>query len=131
MMNRKGFTLIEILLVIVIMAMLLLVLAPNVFVLLNTSKEKSCKSLITNIESSAKIYVTNNKNDLGFTCSNTKNITFQTLVDSGDLVLDSSGQIKNPLNDNQIALTNTVSVKYNCNTKEFTYKVNGIDCTNN
>ena len=129
-MNRKGFTLIEILLVIVIMAMLVLILAPNVFVLLNTSKEKSCKSLITNIESSAKMYVTNNKNALGFTCSNTKNITFQTLVDSGDLVLDSTGKIKNPLNDNIIALTNTVSVTYNCNTKEFTYKVNGIDCTN-
>lgn len=129
-MNRKGFTLIEIIMVIVILALLVLVLAPNVFVLLNKNNEKTCNNLINNIESAAKIYVTNNKYDLGFNCSSEINITLQTLIDSGNLKTDSSGMIINPVTKEEIKLdTTTVSVTYNCNNKTFTYKVNGITCT--
>lgn len=131
-MNRKGFTLVEVILVIAIMALLLLVLVPNIFVLLDKNKEKSCDSLVNNIESAAKIYVSLNKYDLGFGCAapyNTKDIKLETLVESGDLTLDSSGILKNPIDDTKIELTNTVTVTYSCDTKQFTYQVNGIDCT--
>lgn len=128
-MNRKGFTLVEIIMVIVILAILVLILAPNVFVLLNKNNEQSCNSLINNIESAAKIYVTNNKYKLGFSCDSEKNITLQTLIDSGDLTTDSSGKIINPVTNNEIQLdTTTVKVIYNCNNKSFTYEVNGIAC---
>ena len=130
-MNRKGFTLVEVLIAIAIVAILLLVLVPNVFVMIDKNNEKSCNNLVNNIESSTKIYVTNNKYDLEFGCNspnNKKNITLQTLINSGDLETDSTGKIKNPINDKEIPFTTVVEVTYNCNTREFSYKVTGIDC---
>lgn len=128
-MNRKGFTLVEVIMVIVILALLVVVLAPNVFVLLNKSNEKSCDNLKNNIESAAKIYVTNNKYNLGFSCDSEKNITLQTLIESGDLKTESSGKIINPVTKDEINFaTTTVVVKYNCNNKTFTYEVIGITC---
>lgn len=135
-MNRKGFTLIEVIMVIVIISLLMLLLVPNIFVLIEKNNEKSCNSLIKNIESAAKIYITHNKYDLGFGCSadtNTKKITLKTLVDSGDLKVDSSGKIINPVDndvlyDNTITDKVTVDVTYDCNTRIFTYVVSGFDC---
>ena len=136
-MNRKGFTLVEIIMVIVILALLVLVLAPNVFVLLNKNNERSCNSLINNIESAAKIYVTNNKYNLGIKCydandvaNTTIKISLQTLIDSGDLKTDGSYKIINPVSKDEINLnTTTVTVKYNCNNNTFTYDGIGITCT--
>lgn len=132
-MNKKGFTLVEVILVLAIMSIILLILVPNVFVMINKNNEKSCNSLINNIESAAKIYVTNNKYNLGFSCPtedliSTIEITLQTLVDSGDLTIEGD-TIINPVTDNKVELTNKVEVSYNCNTKEFSYAVNGIVCT--
>ena len=130
-MNRRGFTLIEVIMVVVLMSIILLLLVPNVFVLVEKNNEKACNSIKNNIESAAKMYVTNNKYDLGFSCGTTKNITFQTLIDSGDLKLDSTGKIVNPINESEVSLANIVKVTYNYNIKEFTYEVTGIDCANN
>lgn len=128
-MNRKGFTLVEVIMVIVIMVLLLLVLVPNVFVLLNKNNEKSCNSLIDNIESAAKMYVTNNKYDLGFSCGSSQEITLRTLINSGDLKTDNSGKIINPIDNVEIPLETKVVVTYNCSTNTFSYEVNGIACT--
>ena len=131
-MNRKGFTLVEVLVVLAITALLLLVLVPNVFVMINKNNTKSCNNLIKNIESATKMYVTNNKYDIGFGCdpyNNTKKVTLETLVNTGDLTLDSTGKIINPIDKTEIPLTTEVEVTYNCTTKEFTYNVIGIDCT--
>lgn len=132
-MNRKGFTLVEVIVVIAILAVLVLILVPNIFVMINKNNEKSCNSLIDNIESAAKIYVTNNKYNLGFGCNapnNTKNIKLQTLVDSGNLKTDGAGKIINPIDESEISFDNAVVVTYDCNTKTFSYNVTGIDCTN-
>lgn len=124
-MNRKGFTLVEILVVIAITALLVLILIPNIFIIIDKNKEKSCSSILKNIESAAKIYVTNNKYNMGFGCNspnNTKNVTVQELIDTGDLTIDSKGKIINPINEKEISLDNSrVIVTYNCNEKEFTY----------
>ena len=127
-MNKKGFTLIELIMVIVLIAILSLILIPNIFTLLNKSKISSCESLKKNIESAAKTYVINNKYELNFSCNTPKDITLETLIIAGDLKVDSSGQITNPLDDSIIALSNTISVTYNCSSKTFTYVINGINC---
>jgi prepilin-type N-terminal cleavage/methylation domain-containing protein len=138
-MNRKGFTLVEVLLTLAILALILVILVPNVFVLVEKNNVKSCENLIKNIESSAKIYVANNKYNLDIMCYDENNsddttlkIQIQTLIDSGDLTADSSGKIINPAKKQnaEIPLTNVVNVTYNCSTKEFNYEVTGIDCTN-
>ncbi|MBQ8193539.1 MAG: type II secretion system protein [Bacilli bacterium] len=137
-MNKKGFTLVEIILVIAIMALLVIILVPNIFIMIDKNNEKSFNNLKNNIESAAKIYVTNNKYNLNITCydqnkpdKTTTEIKFQTLIDSGELKTDSTGKITNPINDSEILLSNVVKVIYNCDTRLFSYEVTGIDCTNN
>lgn len=133
-MNKKGFTLIEIILAIAIMAILILILVPNIFIILNKNNEKSCNSLKSNIESAAKMYVINNKYDLGFSCDGSnsfkdiKDITLHTLVDSGYLKLDGTDNIMNPIDDSVVPLTATVTVTFDCSSKDFSYVINGIDC---
>lgn len=145
-MNRKGFTLVEVIVVIAILAVLLLILVPNVFVLLEKNNTKSCENLKKNIESSAKMYVTNNKYNLNIKCfdannsdSTTLEIKFQTLIDSGDLTPNTTGKITNPIDDKEILLDKSIiKVTYDCNTKEFNYDIEMydidnelVDCTNN
>ena len=67
------------------------------------------------------MYVTNNKYELGFICSGSKDVSIQTLLDSGDLKL-STDKLTNPKNDSEIPLDTSVKVTYDCNTKEFTYE---------
>ena len=149
-MNRKGFTLIEVIMVIAIIAILSIILAPNVMVLINKNNERSCEKLIDNIKSAAKMYVNQNKYELGFDCDDnkTKGITLETLVDAGYLTGDilknkeyPSGYIVNPVGNTKIDLKRTtVSVTYNCGAKSdakndtegkvkgFEYTVNNINC---
>lgn len=123
--NKKGFTLIELIMVIVIIAILSLVLVPNIFTFINKNNIKSCESLEKNIISAAKIYVTNNKYDLGFDCSGqSKGISLQSLVDSGDL----TEPITNPVTKEEIGLDKTVKVTYDCDSKTFTYTFD-LNCT--
>lgn len=119
-MNKKGFTLIETIMVIAILALLMLILVPNVITLINKNNIKSCHNLEDSIKNAAKIYVTNNKYQLGFSCDTTKEITIQTLVNSGDLKL-SNNELVNPKDNGTISLNETVKVTYNCTTKDFTY----------
>lgn len=128
-MNKKGFTLIETILVVAILALLMLVLVPNVISLIGKNNKESCENLKDNIISAAKIYVNMNKYELEFTCDNTsKNITLQTLVDSGDLKIDESGKIINPMDDIEIELdSSSVSVIYDCDSRTFNYSYN-LNC---
>lgn len=120
-MNKKGFTLIETIMVIAILALLMLILVPNVIVLINKNNIKSCHNLEDSIINSAKMYVVSNKYELGFSCNETKSLKIQDLVNSGDLKI-SDNKLTNPVDNSSISLENTINIKYNCNNKEFTYE---------
>ena len=120
-MNKKGFTLIETIMVIAILALLMLILVPNVIVLINKNNIKSCHNLEDSIINATKMYVTSNKYELGFNCSETKSLKIQDLVNSGYLKI-SDNKLTNPVDDSSISLENTINIKYNCNNKEFTYE---------
>ena len=64
-MNRRGFTLIEVILVIVIIAILSLILIPNVMLFIDKNNISMCEKLKDNIISSTKMYVNENKYELG------------------------------------------------------------------
>lgn len=119
-MNRKGFSLIELIIVIALLAILMLVLVPNIITLLNKNDVKSCYNLEDSIINAAKEYVINNKYNLNFTCGEEKEISLQTLIDSGDLKI-TNDKITNPVTDAEISLDTKVKVTYNCITKEFSY----------
>lgn len=120
-MNKKGFTLIETIMVIAILALLMLILVPNVITLINKNNIKSCQNLEASIKNAAKVYITNNKYQLGFSCDTAKEITIQTLVDAGDLKL-SDNKLVNPASGENIPLNSTIKVTYNCTTKDFGYE---------
>lgn len=59
-MNKKGFTLVELLAVIVILGLLLALATLTVTAYLNAAKEASFKSLVQSIEASAELYIIDN-----------------------------------------------------------------------
>ena len=134
-MNKKGFTLIETVMVIAILALLMLILVPNVISLINKNNIKSCQNLEASIKNAAKVYVTNNKYQLGFNCNtsektSTVKISIQSLIDSGDLKL-TDNKLVNPVSDKNIPLSSIIKVTYDCTTKGFSYKFdfNELNCS--
>ena len=85
-----------------------------------------CYKLKDNIESAAKMYVNENKYELGFNCEgNPIEIGLSTLIDTGKI----SSPVINPVTNKPVSNDDVkVEVKYDCGTKNFTYKVSGIDC---
>ena len=125
-LNRKGFTLIEVIVVIVIIKLLSLILIPNVMLFVSKNNKDMCYKLKDNIESAAKMYVNENKYELGFNCEgNPIEIGLSTLIDTGKI----SSPVINPVTNKPVSNDDVkVEVKYDCGTKNFTYKVSGIDC---
>lgn len=125
-LNRKGFTLIEVIVVIVIIVLLSLILIPNVMLFVSKNNKDMCYKLKDNIESAAKMYVNENKYELGFNCEgNPIEIGLSTLIDTGKI----SSPVINPVTNKPVSNDDVkVEVKYNCGTKNFTYKVSGINC---
>ena len=124
-MNKNGFTLIETIMVIAILALLMLILVPNVISLINKNNIKSCQNLEASIKNAAKVYVANNKYQLGFSCNASETtsivkIPIQDLIDSGDLKLQNDNLV-NPKNNSTIKQDKEITVKYDCNKKIFTY----------
>lgn len=124
-MNKKGFTLIETIMVIAILALLMLILVPNVITLINKNNIKSCQNLEASIKNAAKVYVAINKYQLGFSCNASETtsivkIPIQNLIDSGDLKLQNDNLV-NPKNNSTIKQDKEITVKYDCNKKIFTY----------
>lgn len=124
-MNRRGFTLIELVMVIALLAIMALILVPNVLVLIDKNNEKSCNSLKNNIISAAKLYVSENKYTLGFNCpdNNRKEIEVSTLTGYGNL----TDNVTNPVTKEDLS-TKEITVTYDCDNKIFNYEFN-IDCT--
>ena len=137
-LNSKGFTLVEVLAVIVILGVLAAITVPAVSSVMEQNKQNGFKNLQKSIISAAKIYISDNKYNitlsgtcgterpigsvLGNNISNSQ-IPIKLLVDSGDLN-DGNGNIVNPQNRNQkLDLTNSyITVKYDCDTKGFKYE---------
>lgn len=121
--GNKGFTLIEVILVLAILAIVVVILAPNILILLDKNQVKSCQSLKSNIEAASKMYTADKKYELGITCGNTKTIYGKDLIEAGYLENTGGSQI-NDKNGTTIDLENVViDITYDCSTKVFSYDV--------
>ena len=65
MKNKKGFTLIELLGVFVIIGLILMVVMPNIYRLINSTKEEKYKNYYDIVMEAAEEYATDNRSDLG------------------------------------------------------------------
>jgi len=57
-MKNKGFTLIELIGVILLLALIVVITVPKVFEVIRSSKEESMNDTIKNIEKAANLYAT-------------------------------------------------------------------------
>lgn len=128
MKNKNGFTLVELLAVIVILSILIVIAVPNALSMSSKVKEKAYLTKIENIENAAKLYgenhingvknsncavfdIGNNKNIKKVTkqnyksCDSSKNeyptleVTIQDLADSNNLSYDNTNQIGKLITD--------------------------------
>ena len=136
-MNNKGFTLIEMIMVIAILAMLAVLTTPNVIKMINKNKADNYNSVIDSIVSSCDLYVSDNRYKLRFnnTCPTESEsstiteistfITLQDLVNSKDI----STPIRNECTNEELNYdTIKITITLDCKTKNFSYKIE--DTTN-
>ena len=93
-MNRKGFTLVELLVVLVILVVIMSIAIPSVTSSIERSKQKQKDSKIALIVSAAEVYVDRHKN------SYSGNTTYQIKVE--DIICDgllTKEQAKNPFSE--------------------------------
>ena len=126
-MNNKGFTLIELIMVIAILIMLSLFATPNVIKLLEENKLNNYNTTIESIIEAVEVYVSDNRYDLTFdpNCSpNDTNdivatVTLQTLV-YGNYITE---PIKNGCTEEDISKDTKVKIILNCGTRQFSYDI--------
>lgn len=129
-MNNKGFTLIEMIMVIAILAMLAVLTTPNVIKMINKNKADNYNSVIDSIVSSCDLYVSDNRYELSFnnTCSGdyeatpnvSTSITLKDLVNSKDI----STPIRNECTNEELNYdTIKITITLDCKTKNFSYKI--------
>ena len=135
-LNRKGFSLIEMLAVVVILGLLLAFMIPNVAQLIEKNKNDSYDKLKDNIVIAAKNYVSDNryKIEIDGKCidktdkKNVNKINGNIMTESKMYIssLTAAGYLTdpiiNPKTNKEIDLSSSyVEVKYNCKTKDYEF----------
>jgi len=96
-MNKKGFALVELLVVMAVLSIISLVAVPAVIDVIDDSKEKVYQEQEDSIEDAARNYMANHSVDLPKISGESKCITVSELKDAG-LLKDKT--IKNPVGSN-------------------------------
>jgi prepilin-type N-terminal cleavage/methylation domain-containing protein len=140
-LNNKGFSLIEVLAVIVILGVLATITIPTIGAMINENKEASLKSLKKSIKSAAKAYVsdyryeidlettkcgagktTRSVNKIGPTSLTNSRITAQNLINEKLLTANENNKITNPKTNTEINPSSIkIEVKYSCAKKDFEF----------
>jgi len=149
-LNNKGFTLVEVLAVIVILGIIMAIMAPNVSILLEKSKEDNYEHLEKSIVSAAKMYISDYKYKISVVGScpasgsgtlkikeiidgdgiddnnelTDSRISIKKLVNEGNLETDNDGNILNPKDKEQKLNKESsyIEVLYDCDTKGYKYE---------
>ena len=119
---RKGFTLMELLGVIIVLGLLATIVTPIVITSINNNRERLYETQLKQIIKGAEDYYANNLSELPQTNGETKEITIQKLQASGML----KDGIKNP-NTNQLFPLST-SVKITKMGENYDYCVVDHNC---
>lgn len=121
-LNRKGFTLVELLVVLVILVVIMAVAIPSVTSSIERSKQKQKDSRIELLESAAELYIDRHKNSTPDNCA----IYVEDLICDG---LITEEQAKNPFDEDY-----TISGYYSCSTgkwaelNDFKVEIGNFSC---
>lgn len=108
-MNSKGFTLVELIATIVVLAIVMSIGAYSIVNVIKNSRNENYKTLINNVKSGAETYYQECKysNNSGITCNNNLEVTLGELVTYGYLTGNGSDNSKytlvNPLDEKDIS----------------------------
>ena len=116
-MKNKGFTLVELLAIIVILGVVATIITPVVQKSLKANKEKVYEILVDQIKDYTKDYLTKNTNQLPDNDGEVSTIKFIDLKKEGLLQIN----VVNPVNDNIISNESVVKVTRKNN--NYTYEV--------
>ena len=125
-MNRKGFTLIELIATIAILAVIALISFVSITKVLEKSRIDNCNILVENIKTSAEEYVSDNRYNSTFV-NKVDNNSNKVTITAADLNL--KGDIVNPIS-NKTIIKSDVAITIELN-KDYTAKsvsVSGISC---
>ena len=111
-MNKKGFTLVELLTVIVILAALSIIAIPNVIDIVNNNKKDIILSDAQKLVTLAKYKISTADNALKERCQSTCDLSFSELNTSGDINKDPEGE--DYLNTSYVRYTNTNGINTYC-----------------
>ncbi len=148
-LNKNGFTLIEMLAVVVILSILMAIMIPSVNYLFETNRENNYKDMENSIINAAKIFLSDNRYDVsidGLCMGDDKennikknilsigegeseviladsHLPVKVLVESGNIKTDAEENINNPKDTTKtLDISNSyVLVQYNCKTQDFVY----------
>lgn len=137
-LNNKGFSLIETIAVVVILAVLATIMIPSVSRVIASNKEKSYENLEQSIISSAKIYISDNRYDISLeeSCGQDKIVNIKKIANNDNLegklplyLLKDAGDMEEEIVDprdreKKLDLTNSyILVTFDCNTKKYKYEL--------
>ena len=121
-MNRKGFTLIELIVTIALLAVISLISFVSVSSAIKKNKTNNCNTLVDNIKGAVNEYVSDNRyNGLDVSA-----ITVRKLVEEHYL----SSNIINPFTNEDVTDSLTLTIELNSNYTLKSVTVNGINCNN-
>lgn len=106
-MNKKGFTLAELIGVIVVLSLICLITVPAIASVLKANKKSLCETQLNNILTAAKSYASENILSMPINEGETKTITIQELVDYGFI----EGDIQNPVTKEDFDLETEITIK--------------------
>ena len=118
-MNNRGFTLIEITCVILLLGILVIFIVPKTTSMIKENKRKTCNSIVTSLEDAANTYTYKNTSvvDNGISSNGYYDITILELQTEG-LV---KNKLENPLNGDVFDTSNVVRITMENNSYIYTY----------
>lgn len=130
-MNRKGFTLIELIVTIALLAVVSIISFVSITNIINDSKEKNCNNLVKSIKSATKDYISDNRytDELYM-----PNGSIKTEFNTSNISKYLNGDLVNPYDNKTINDDIIIRVEYNSdNTPKnisLFYNNSEIDCNN-
>lgn len=142
-MNNKGFTLVEVIAVVVILSTLMAIMVPSVNYLIKKNKENNYQEIQNSLIQATKTLFSDYRYEVSLdgSCGNLTDkkdilkvgnhvltdskVPIEILVQESNIKVDKNGNIINPLNKQQrLNLESSyVLVKYQCETKDFSYEL--------
>ena len=120
-MNKKGFTLIELMAVIILLGVLALIATVTINNTLKENKQEACEMQLKNIKGGAENWASKNVFELPSENGGTAVLTLKELKDAGFIAKD----IKNP-KTNEL-FDDSIEIKITRVDNNYTYEV-GVEC---